>query len=119
MQPSNKDTREKYELTLKEYKAQKLSQALSYDDNKKISVDVNDIFVEKSYAGPRLDSIDDISSDWIVAMMKWQKEQKQIHRKYATMIIQKACEIFEKDENLVHISIEDLEEITVCGDIHG
>lgn len=74
MQPSNKDTREKYELTLKEYKAQKLSQALSYDDNKKILVDVNDIFVEKSYAGPRLDSIDDINSDWIVAMMKWQKD---------------------------------------------
>jgi len=87
MQPSNKDAREKYELTLKDYKAQQLSQALSYDDNKKITVDVNDIFVEKSYSGPRLDSIDDISSDWIVAMMKWQKEQKNIHKKYATMII--------------------------------
>jgi len=51
--------------------------------------------------------------------MKWQKEQKNIHKKYAIMIIQKATELFEKDDNLVYITIEDLEEITVCGDIHG
>lgn len=35
------------------------------------------------------------------------------------MIINKATEIFEKDESLVTITIDDLEEITVCGDIHG
>lgn len=35
------------------------------------------------------------------------------------MIIQKATEIFEPLDSLVHISIDELEEITVCGDIHG
>jgi len=35
------------------------------------------------------------------------------------MIILKATEIFEKDDSLVNVSIEELEEITVCGDIHG
>lgn len=35
------------------------------------------------------------------------------------MLIQRATEIFEKDEALVHISIDELEEITVCGDVHG
>lgn len=34
------------------------------------------------------------------------------------MIINKATEIFEKEESLNRIEIDDLEEITVCGDIH-
>lgn len=35
------------------------------------------------------------------------------------MIIQKATEYFAAADTLVRISIDDLEEITVCGDIHG
>ena len=35
------------------------------------------------------------------------------------MIIQKAREIFSNDKSLVHINVEDSNEITVCGDIHG
>jgi serine/threonine-protein phosphatase 5 len=35
------------------------------------------------------------------------------------MIILKARDLFEKDKSLVHITIPDDEEITVCGDIHG
>lgn len=66
-----------------------------------------------------MQSIDDITSEWVVSMMEWQKKQKNIHRKYATMIVLRATELFEKDDNCVHITIEDLEEITVCGDVHG
>ena len=39
--------------------------------------------------------------------------------KYAVQIVLKAREIFEKDKSLVHITIPDDEEVTVCGDIHG
>ena len=35
------------------------------------------------------------------------------------MIIMKATEIFEPLESLVDVSIDELEEITVCGDVHG
>ena len=35
------------------------------------------------------------------------------------MIIVKATELFEQNDSLVNITIDDLEEITVCGDIHG
>ena len=35
------------------------------------------------------------------------------------MIINKATEIFEKEESLTRVEIDDLEEITVCGDVHG
>jgi len=51
--------------------------------------------------------------------MDWQKDGKVLHKRFATMIIQKATEIFEPVDSLVHISIDELEEITVCGDVHG
>lgn len=35
------------------------------------------------------------------------------------MIILKATDMFDKEDSLVRIPLEDLEEITVCGDIHG
>jgi len=44
---------------------------------------------------------------------------KTLHKKYAVMIINKAAELFDKAESLVDIQIDELEEITVCGDIHG
>lgn len=51
--------------------------------------------------------------------MEWQRDSKVLHKKYAAMIISKATEIFEKNDTLVHVQIDELEEITVCGDIHG
>ena len=51
--------------------------------------------------------------------MDYLKGQKVIHRKFAMMIILRCREIFEKDASLVHITVPDSEEVTVCGDIHG
>jgi len=53
--------------------------------------------------------------------MDYLKNQKVLHKKYATMIILKCREIFEKEKSLVDIKIEEQEgkEVTVCGDIHG
>lgn len=85
----------------------------------KLVIDTDDIFVEASYQGPTLSSVDDITSEWIQNCMDWHKDQKKLHRKFATMIINKATEVFEKEESLNRIEIDDLEEITVCGDIHG
>ena len=79
----------------------------------------NDIAVEASYSGPKLNSIDDVTPEWIQKMMDWQRDGKNIHKKYAVMIINKASELFDKADSLVDIQIDELEEITVCGDIHG
>ncbi len=118
MQPQNKEAREKYEVTQKEFRLQQLAQAIVSED-KRVEVSVDDMVVEASYEGPKLESADDVTAEWVVAMMEWQKAQKRLHRKFATMIILRATELFEKDETLVDICIEDLEEITVCGDVHG
>jgi len=53
--------------------------------------------------------------------MEYLKNQKVLHKKYATMLIVRCRELFEKDKNLVKIDIgtSSDSEITVCGDIHG
>lgn len=118
LQPGNRDAREKYEVTLKAHKEQLLAQAIVYEEQK-IEVDVSSIAVESGYSGPRLESIDDVTAEWVVSLMEWQRERKVLHKKYATMIIQKATELFEPQDTLVDITIDELEEITVCGDVHG
>ena len=95
-----------------------LAAAIQYKDER-IEVDVKDILVEDSYKGPRFEDTDEITPEWVETLIEWQRDQKNLHRKYATMIIQKATEIFEAADSLVHIPLDDLEEITVCGDIHG
>lgn len=96
-----------------------LASSIVYEE-KKIEVNLDDIVVEASYSGPRLEkSTDEITAEWVVSMMEWQRDCKTLHKKYAQMIILKATELFEKDDSLVHIQIDELEEITVCGDIHG
>ena len=118
MQPQNKDARDKYNLTLKTHKEQLLAAAIEYKDER-VEVNVEDIAVEASYKGPKIDSVADITPEWVVSLMEWQKDQKNLHRKYATMIIQKATELFEENASLVDIPLGELDEITVCGDIHG
>lgn len=118
MQPQNRDAREKYEQVLKEHKAQLLAQAIVHEEGK-IVIDPETITVEASYTGPRLNNIDDVTPEWVVSLMEHQRDRKVLHKKYATMIIAKATEIFEPLDTLVEISLDELEEITVCGDIHG
>lgn len=84
-----------------------------------MNINIDDIIVEASYVGPKLDKIEDLSAEWVVEMMEWMKNQKVLHKKYATMIIVRCREIFEKNQSLVHINVPDDKEITVCGDIHG
>lgn len=70
MQPQNRDAREKYEMTLKAHKEQLLSQAIVHEEGK-IMIDAESINVESSYSGPKLDSIDDVTPEWVVSLMEW------------------------------------------------
>jgi serine/threonine-protein phosphatase 5 len=119
MQPNNKDAREKYETTSKEHRLRQLQMCLGYDDSK-VDIKIEDIIVEPSYDGPKLEkSTDEINPEWVKSLMQYQKDRKVLHKKYACMIIKKAKEVLEHNKSLVDIHREDEEEITVCGDIHG
>jgi serine/threonine-protein phosphatase 5 len=64
-------------------------------------------------------STDEIDAEWAKSLLMWQKDRNVLHKKYAVMIIQKAIEHFSKNKSLVDVDLEDDDEITVCGDIHG
>ena len=105
-------------MTKKEHRASQLAAAL-YQEEIKTSLDPNDMVVEASYSGPKLGTIDDVTPEWVVQLMEWQRDRKILHKKFAVMIINKATEYFGAAESLVDVPLDDLEEITVCGDIHG
>lgn len=116
--PSDKDAREKYQLTLKEHREREFAKCIEKDEVR-IQVNLEDILVEASYTGPKLDSIDQINTEWVVELMNYLRGGKVLHKKYAFMIMLKCRELFEKDQSLVHISVPDDKEVTVCGDVHG
>jgi len=73
LMPSDKDAREKYEVTLKEHKLREFSKCIGYDDAK-VVVDIDSIVVEESYTGPRLDEgIEKITKEWVVEVMDYLK----------------------------------------------
>jgi len=64
MQPTNKDAREKYEMTMKELRLRQLQSCLGYDDNR-VEIKIEDIPVEPSYSGPKLEkTTDEITPEW-------------------------------------------------------
>lgn len=74
LDPKNREARNKYDFTLKEYKSEQLAKALDYGDSSKTVVNVEDIAVESSYQGPKLDEeakTDSINSEWVVQLMNW------------------------------------------------
>ena len=73
LEPQNRDARQKYEVTLKEHKAQLLAQAIVHNEAV-VTVDAESIYVEDSYTGPRLENIDDVTAEWVVSLMEHQRE---------------------------------------------
>ncbi len=66
---------------------------------------LEDIVVEPSYSGPKLESADEIDGKWVVELMAYLQGQKVLHKKFAIMIILRCRELFEKDASLVHINV--------------
>ena len=103
---------------MKEHKEREFAKCIQVEE-KRIEVKLEDIIVEPSYTGPRLDSSDQIDGKWVTEMMSYMQGQKIVHKKFAIMILLRCREIFEKDASLVHITVPEDKEVTVCGDIHG
>jgi len=86
MQPQNREARQKFEDTKKEFSLQMFAAAI-VSEEKKLVVDTQDMVVESSYVGPKLNTTDDITSEWIINCMDHFRDQKKLHKKYVTMII--------------------------------
>ena len=106
MQPGNKDAREKFDETMKEYRIRQLQSALGYA-SERVTINTDAIPVESSYKGPSFEKLEEIDSEWVQSLMEWQRDRKVLHKKYACIIIMKARELFEADKSLVDITRED------------
>lgn len=71
--PQDKDAREKYALTLKEHKAREFAKCIEKEDIR-IKINLDDITVEASYTGPKLEKIEDLTAEWIEEMMQYLKD---------------------------------------------
>lgn len=76
---------------------------------------INQIDVESSYDGPRLEG--EIDSNFLFATIEHFKKEKKLHAKYACRILLLALKAFKEEAALVNIPKQKL--LTICGDIHG
>lgn len=82
------------------------------------SIDYHVIEVEPQYAGPRIDG-EEITLDFVKAMLDEFKKQKCIHKRYAYQIVLKTLELLRSMPSLVDVDVPNVGHFTVCGDVHG
>jgi serine/threonine-protein phosphatase 5 len=73
--------------------------------------------VEDSYDGPRIK--EEIDVDFVNAMITRFKDQKNIHKKYAFMIILAIRKYMLEAPSLIDVQVPADGQLTVCGDVHG
>ena len=69
-QPQNVDAREKYNMTLKNFREDQLRKAVEREDVK-VEINAEDIVVEGSYTGPKFENTDEIDPAWVESLMEW------------------------------------------------
>ncbi|XP_065845357.1 serine/threonine-protein phosphatase 5-like [Oscarella lobularis] len=121
VRPGDKDARQKYQQCQKIVRQKAFEKAIAVDAKEtklpSESIVVEDIDVEEKYEGPRFD--EEITADFMVSLLTWQRDQKTLHKKYAYKILLGVKELLVADLTLVSVPIPDGSKFTVCGDIHG
>jgi len=59
------------------------------------------------------------TKEWVIEMMAWFKDQKNIHKKYVFQILIAARKILSALPSMPRIPVPEGHHITVCGDTHG
>lgn len=117
----DKDAEEKYKLATKMNKAQLLAEAISVQDSldQAALASINDMHVPDSYNGPRLEDDQEITQEWVISLLEWMRDQKNLHKKYLWKLLFKIRDILKALPTLVEVDVPKGKEITVCGDTHG
>jgi len=120
LEPKSAEARTKYRECNKAVKMARFQAAISLDESKGSiadSLSVDDIVVEPKYEGPHLKG--SVTLEFVQQLMDHFKNRKNLHKKYAYMILVQARQYFLKQPTLVDINIPLGCEFTVCGDVHG
>ena len=96
------------------------SEALNYQFDID-SFDEQQIYVEESYDGPIIEQDTEITFDFVLTIIEYLRNQKQLHKRYLWVILKRTQKLLDKYENVVDIDFEmnNQTQITVCGDVHG
>lgn len=82
-------------------------------------ISIDDFIVEDDYDGPVFDSSKPSLSFWSELTNYIKNPNKLLHKKFAYSIVLAVIELLKKLPNVVHIAVDDDEQFTICGDIHG
>jgi len=120
--PRDQDAREKFTKCRAIVRRLAFERAIAVDDavqaNVADSIDLESMTIEGDYAGPTL--VDGrVTAQFMEELMKWFKDQKLLHRKYAFKILLDIKQYLVTLPSLIDVSIPDQSKFTVCGDIHG
>jgi len=118
--PNDKDARDKLKQCQKQVKQDCFLKAIESDRTKPLSetVDLQTMDVDGQYDGPVYKS-GEITEEFCLKLMEWQKAEKTIPKKYAYAIVLDMVVLLKNVTTLVDIEVPDNEEFTVCGDVHG
>ena len=77
--------------------------------------------VPDDYTGPVYPGTEKIrgNEDWVVSVLEWMKEGKVLAKKTGYEIILDVLEVLKTHGTVEYISLEEGQEITTCGDVHG
>lgn len=118
--PTDRDAREKLKECQRQMRSEKFLAAIASEKTRPMSqtVDVGGMDVDGGYEGPIYDRTA-MSADFCLHLMDWQKQQKNIAKKYAYEMVLDMVALLRSVGTLVDIEVPEDGEMTVCGDVHG
>ncbi|XP_010215639.1 PREDICTED: serine/threonine-protein phosphatase 5, partial [Tinamus guttatus] len=121
VRPHDRDARLKLQECSRIVKQKAFERAIASDPHKRSvvdSLDIESMTIEDEYSGPKLED-GRVTLAFMKDLMQWYKEQKKLHRKCAYQILVQVKEVLSKLPTLVETTLEETEQVTVCGDTHG
>ncbi|KJE91460.1 type 5 protein serine/threonine phosphatase isoform [Capsaspora owczarzaki ATCC 30864] len=118
--PNDKDAQTKMRECEKIVKRIAFEKAIAADDKKPCidMAEVNDLSIDNSYDGPHLP--EQITSEFVLAMIERFKQEKRLDRKYAYKILLLVKDYLMKVPSLVECELsKTTQKFTICGDVHG
>ena len=118
--PDDADAKAKHDICEKEVKRLRFLSAIETADALPPSktIKYEEMTVDPSYNGPRIAG-EQITESYVAAMMEHFRLEKKICLKDMVFILLQVLKMFSSLPNIVHVTIPEDEEITVCGDTHG
>jgi serine/threonine-protein phosphatase 5 len=118
--PTDRDARSKLQECKKIRQQEIFASAISSDRTKPISqtVDVDSMAIDSTYSGPVYKS-GEVTAEFCVELMQWQKDEKTLARKCAYAIVMDMFTLLKTLPTVADIHVPDDRRITVCGDVHG